>query len=43
MGVLTHLDGFRDQKKLRHVKKALKARFWAEIYDGAKLFYLSGG
>lgn len=42
MGVLTHLDGFKDQKKLRKTKKKLKARFWTEIYDGAKLFYLSG-
>lgn len=42
MGVLTHLDGFKDAKKLKKAKKALKARFWAEVYDGAKLFYLSG-
>ncbi|GFP82885.1 ribosome biogenesis protein bms1 homolog [Phtheirospermum japonicum] len=42
MGVLTHLDGFKDQKKLRKTKKRLKHRFWTEIYDGAKLFYLSG-
>ncbi|KAK9820869.1 hypothetical protein WJX81_007795 [Elliptochloris bilobata] len=42
MGVLTHLDGFRDVKRLKKTKKALKHRFWAEIYQGAKLFYLSG-
>ena len=42
MGVLTHLDGFKDAKALKKVKKALKDRFWAEIYRGAKLFYLSG-
>lgn len=42
MGVLTHLDGFKDSKKLRRVKKTLKQRFWVEIHDGAKLFYLSG-
>jgi ribosome biogenesis protein BMS1 len=42
MGVLTHLDGFPDQARLKKTKKKLKARFWAEIYDGAKLFYLSG-
>lgn len=42
MGVLTHLDGFRDNKKLRQTKKRIKARFWTEIYQGAKLFYLSG-
>jgi len=42
MGVLTHLDKFRDGKKLKNVKKVLKHRFWAEIHEGAKLFYLSG-
>jgi hypothetical protein len=34
MGVLTHLDGFRDAKRLKKTKKALKHRFWAEIYQG---------
>ncbi|XLT49346.1 hypothetical protein HN873_041950, partial [Arachis hypogaea] len=42
MGVLTHLDKFKDAKKLRKRKQELKRRFWTEIYDGAKLFYLSG-
>ncbi|KAH7296503.1 hypothetical protein KP509_26G025800 [Ceratopteris richardii] len=42
MGVLTHLDKFKDAKQLRKTKKRLKNRFWTEIYDGAKLFYLSG-
>ncbi|EXB55183.1 Ribosome biogenesis protein BMS1-like protein [Morus notabilis] len=42
MGVLTHLDKFKDAKKLRKTKQRLKHRFWTEIYDGAKLFYLSG-
>jgi ribosome biogenesis protein BMS1 len=42
MGVLTHLDKFKDSKQLRRVKKTLKQRFWTEIYKGAKLFYLSG-
>jgi len=42
MGVLTHLDGFKDVKALKKTKKALKHRFWSEIYPGAKLFYLSG-
>lgn len=42
MGVLTHLDKFKDVKKLRKTKQRLKHRFWAEIKDGAKLFYLSG-
>ncbi|CAI5722101.1 unnamed protein product [Peronospora effusa] len=42
MGILTHLDGFRKTKSLRKTKKRLKARFWTEIYQGAKLFYFSG-
>jgi len=42
MGVLTHLDQFHDVKKLKKTKKLLKHRFWTEIYDGAKLFYISG-
>ena len=42
LGVLTHLDSFKDNKKLRRTKKVLKQRFWTEIYQGAKLFYLSG-
>ncbi|PRP84524.1 hypothetical protein PROFUN_05859 [Planoprotostelium fungivorum] len=42
MGVLTHLDLFRDPNKLKVTKKKLKHRFWQEIYQGAKLFYLSG-
>lgn len=42
MGVLTHLDQFKVAKKLNQVKKKLKHRFWSEICEGAKLFYLSG-
>ena len=42
LGVLTHLDSFKDNKRLRKTKKRLKQRFWTEIYQGAKLFYLSG-
>ncbi|KAJ3209474.1 Glycoside hydrolase 2 (Mannanase, beta-galactosidase), partial [Dinochytrium kinnereticum] len=42
MGVLTFLDTFKDNKRLRKVKKRIKQRFWTEIYQGAKLFYLSG-
>ncbi|KAF7648950.1 hypothetical protein LDENG_00149650, partial [Lucifuga dentata] len=42
MGVLTHLDSFRNNKTLRKTKKHLKHRFWTEVYQGAKLFYLSG-
>ncbi|KAI8969271.1 hypothetical protein BDF20DRAFT_793766, partial [Mycotypha africana] len=42
MGILTHLDKFRNNKTLKTTKKRLKNRFWTEIYQGAKLFYLSG-
>ncbi|KAG2462109.1 BMS1 protein, partial [Polypterus senegalus] len=42
MGVLTHLDSFKNNKQLRKTKKRLKHRFWTEVYQGAKLFYLSG-
>lgn len=42
MGVLTHLDAIRNAKTLKRRKKELKHRFWTEVYDGAKLFYLSG-
>ncbi|XP_067140076.1 ribosome biogenesis protein BMS1 homolog [Centruroides vittatus] len=42
MGVLTHLDVFKNAKALRRTKKQMKHRFWTEIYQGAKLFYLSG-
>ncbi|CAE8645936.1 unnamed protein product [Polarella glacialis] len=42
IGILTHLDAFTDSKQLRKVKKTMKHRFWTEIYEGSKLFYLSG-
>jgi len=42
MGVLTHLDEFDKPSILKKTKKKLKHRFWTEVYDGAKLFYLSG-
>jgi len=42
MGVFTHLDQFRTMKNLRKTKKAMKQRFWTEIYEGAKMFYFSG-
>ncbi|KAL5335485.1 hypothetical protein BJX70DRAFT_375133 [Aspergillus crustosus] len=41
-GILTHLDLFKKQSTLRDAKKRLKNRFWSELYNGAKLFYLSG-
>ena len=31
MGVLTHLDTFKNQKALKKIKKALKQRFWTEV------------
>eukprot|EP00177_Eucheuma_denticulatum_P000759 GFKZ01001368.1.p1 GENE.GFKZ01001368.1~~GFKZ01001368.1.p1 ORF type:complete len:1237 (-),score=272.55 GFKZ01001368.1:738-4382(-) len=42
IGVLTHLDNIREGKQARRTKKMLKNRIWAELYDGAKVFYLSG-
>lgn len=42
IGVLTHLDLIKKTATLRAQKKTLKTRFWKEIYQGAKLFYLSG-
>jgi ribosome biogenesis protein BMS1 len=42
IGVLTHLDLFQKQYQLKKTKKNLKKRFWAEIYEGAKLFYMEG-
>ncbi|KAF1994293.1 DUF663-domain-containing protein [Amniculicola lignicola CBS 123094] len=41
-GILTHLDLFKKQETLKLQKKRLKHRFWSELYQGAKLFYLSG-
>ncbi len=41
-GILTHLDLFRKPATLKDTKKRLKHRFWSELYQGAKLFYLSG-
>ena len=41
-GILTHLDLFRKPSTLKDTKKRLKHRFWSELYQGAKLFYLSG-
>jgi ribosome biogenesis protein BMS1 len=42
MGVLTHMDYYKLSKQLRKTKKRMKKRFWKEVNDGAKLFYLSG-
>ena len=32
----------QDGKQVQKAKKRMKQRFWVEICDGAKLFYLSG-
>ncbi|XP_073857677.1 arf-GAP with GTPase, ANK repeat and PH domain-containing protein 9-like isoform X4 [Macaca fascicularis] len=32
MGVLTHLNSFKHNKKLKKPKKRLKHRFWTEVY-----------
>lgn len=42
LGIVSHLDLFRQPSQMRASKKALKNRFWTEVYKGAKLFYLSG-
>lgn len=42
LGIATHLDLFKSQSTLRASKKRLKHRLWTEVYQGAKLFYLSG-
>ncbi|CAG5122656.1 unnamed protein product, partial [Candidula unifasciata] len=41
MGVLNHLDLYKDGKAVRKRKKQLKNRFEIELYKGARLFYLS--
>ncbi|KXN84589.1 Ribosome biogenesis protein bms1 [Leucoagaricus sp. SymC.cos] len=42
IGILSHLDLIKKAVTLKATKKTLKKRFWTEIYQGAKLFYLSG-
>lgn len=42
MGVLTRLDHYKENKQQRKLKKRMKKRFWKEVGDGCKLFYLSG-
>jgi ribosome biogenesis protein BMS1 len=42
MGVLTHIDFFKDNKQLRKTRKKYKKRFEYEVGGGYKLFYLSG-
>lgn len=42
ISILTHLDLVKSPAALKAQKKRLKNRFWTEVYDGAKMFYLSG-
>eukprot|EP01053_Blabericola_migrator_P001749 Blabericola_migrator_1__1748@NODE_1470_length_4495_cov_78_360885_g967_i0_p1_GENE_NODE_1470_length_4495_cov_78_360885_g967_i0NODE_1470_length_4495_cov_78_360885_g967_i0_p1_ORF_typecomplete_len1125_score282_66RIBIOP_C/PF04950_12/1_1e80RIBIOP_C/PF04950_12/1_5e03AARP2CN/PF08142_12/2_9e22GTP_EFTU/PF00009_27/1_8e11PduVEutP/PF10662_9/3_1e11AAA_22/PF13401_6/8_9e05AAA/PF00004_29/4_7e05MMR_HSR1/PF01926_23/0_00013AAA_16/PF13191_6/0_00014PPV_E1_C/PF00519_17/0_00041PPV_E1_C/PF00519_17/9_1e02Adeno_IVa2/PF0245 len=42
IGVMSKLDSYKESKPLRKFKKDVKNRFWKEIFDGAKLFHLSG-
>ena len=35
MGILTHLDLVGDSKKLKETKKALKDRFWTDVYKAS--------
>ncbi|XP_054717978.1 ribosome biogenesis protein BMS1 homolog isoform X2 [Uloborus diversus] len=42
MGVLTHLDLFKNKKGLQKTKTILKKRYRTEIPRGEKMFYLSG-
>ncbi|KAK6755104.1 hypothetical protein RB195_013843 [Necator americanus] len=42
LGVLNHLDCLKGMGKVNKTKKIMKHRFWTEIYQGAKLFYLTG-
>lgn len=42
MGILTHMDYFKDNKQLRATKKNFKRRFQFEVGSEYKLFYLSG-
>ena len=42
LGIVTHLDAFKENKTLKNTKKVLKNRFWTEIYQGAKVFNIPG-
>ena len=43
MGILTHMDERKQkrEKSFSKFKHYLKKRFWADIYNGSKLFYLT--
>jgi ribosome biogenesis protein BMS1 len=42
MGVVTHMDFFKENKSMRAQKKMMKERFRKEVGDDFKLFFLSG-
>ncbi|MCL7043944.1 hypothetical protein MKW94_010096 [Papaver nudicaule] len=42
MGVLTHLDQFKDEKERKETIKCVEDNFWTEIYQGAKIYKFSG-
>jgi ribosome biogenesis protein BMS1 len=42
MGVLNHLDFFKDSKQLRKTRKKYKKRFEYEVGGGSKLFHIVG-
>jgi ribosome biogenesis protein BMS1 len=42
MGVLTHLDFFKENKQKRNTRKIMKKRFAQEVGENFKLFYLQG-
>ncbi len=42
MGVLTHLDFFKENKQKRNTRKAMKRRFAQEVGENFKLFHLQG-
>ncbi|KJH44572.1 AARP2CN domain protein [Dictyocaulus viviparus] len=42
LGILNHLDCLKGIAKVNKIKKVMKHRFWTEIYQGARLFYLTG-
>lgn len=41
MGVLTHLDYFKENKQLKKIKKKFKKRFEYEVGGNSKLFDMS--
>jgi ribosome biogenesis protein BMS1 len=42
MGVLNHMDFYKDGKQLRKTRKKYKKRFEAELGSGYRLFYMQG-